>query len=58
LLDEAAQRSTRSDEVFLPDDFVECRRTQPRGQGRLLAEPIRSDGAEQIVAHSELRTKA
>ena len=54
LLDEAAQRPARSDELVLADDVVDRARSQPGGERRLGAQALLGGGGEQ-VGHSVRR---
>jgi hypothetical protein len=55
-LDQAAQWTSRTDELVLTDDFVERARPQAGCQRCVLSQPIGGCGREQVVAHSELST--
>ena len=53
LLHESAERSSRTDKVRLPDDIVDGRRPQSRGERRFGSEAIASRCAEEIgVIHA------
>ena len=53
-LDQDPQRTSRPEQVLLPDDLVEGARPQPRRQRRALVQPLVARRSEQILAHGTM----